>query len=110
MDKPKIIINSHSKEEQFKLILDTVDFKRDEEPRSKNKSQDQLPVTRRMEEFVEQINIQDNNEILTFFIIELKIIDVLFGIDILGDTDSLEIIIFTIYEISYTLIFTTFRS
>ncbi|KAM9969376.1 hypothetical protein ACTFIR_001210 [Dictyostelium discoideum] len=37
-------------------------------------------------EFVEQINIQVNNEIHTFFIIELDIIDVLFGNDILKDS------------------------
>ncbi|KAM9945004.1 hypothetical protein ACTFIT_003254 [Dictyostelium discoideum] len=65
MDKPKIIINSHSKEKQFKLILDTGNVK---------------------EEFVEQINIQVNNEIHNFFIIELDIIDVLFGNDILKDS------------------------
>ncbi|KAM9954362.1 hypothetical protein ACTFIW_003903 [Dictyostelium discoideum] len=65
MDKPKIIINSHSKEEHFKLILDTGNVK---------------------EEFVEQINIQVNNEIHTIFIIELDIIDVLFGNDILKDS------------------------
>ncbi|KAM9954854.1 hypothetical protein ACTFIW_000957 [Dictyostelium discoideum] len=65
MDKRKIIINSHSKEEQFKLILDTGNVK---------------------EDFVEQINIQVNNEIHIFFIIELDIIDVLFGNDILKDS------------------------
>ncbi|KAM9954256.1 hypothetical protein ACTFIW_003797 [Dictyostelium discoideum] len=37
-------------------------------------------------QFVEQINIQVNNEIHTFFIIKLDIIDVLFGNDILKDS------------------------
>ncbi|KAM9955409.1 hypothetical protein ACTFIR_011847 [Dictyostelium discoideum] len=96
MDKPKIIINSHSKEEQFKLILDTgsnvsLINKRliSKEMRNhvhKTKAKINFPLLDVKEEFVEQINIQVNNEIHTFFIIELDIIDVLFGNDILKDS------------------------
>ncbi|KAM9973854.1 hypothetical protein ACTFIR_012918 [Dictyostelium discoideum] len=87
MGKPKIIINSHSKEEQFKLILDTgsnvsLINKRliSKEMRNhvhKTKAKINFPLLDVKEEFVEQINIQVNNEIHTFFIIELDIIDVL---------------------------------
>ncbi|KAM9967293.1 hypothetical protein ACTFIR_007533 [Dictyostelium discoideum] len=96
MDKPKIIINSHSKEEQFKLIIDTgsnvsLINKRliSKEMRNhvhKTKAKINFPLLNVKEEFVEQINIQVNNEIHTFFIIELDIIDILFGNDILKDS------------------------
>ncbi|KAM9990301.1 hypothetical protein ACTFIY_006332 [Dictyostelium cf. discoideum] len=96
MDKPKIIINSHSKEEQFKLILDTgsnvilinkrLISKEMENHVHKTKAKNNFPLLDVKEEFVEQINIQVNNEIHTFFIIELDIIDVLFGNDILKDS------------------------
>ncbi|KAM9967255.1 hypothetical protein ACTFIR_007495 [Dictyostelium discoideum] len=100
MDKPKIIINSHSKEEQFKLILDTVN----------NVSLfNKRLISKEMRNHDQKTKAKINFPLLDVWK-KLKIIDVLFGIDILGDTDSLEIIIFTIYEISYTLIFTTYRS
>ncbi|KAM9974095.1 hypothetical protein ACTFIR_009437 [Dictyostelium discoideum] len=96
MDKPKIIINSHSKEEQFKLILDTgsnvslinkrLISKEMKNHVHKTKAKINFPLLDVKEEFVEQINIQVNNEIHTFFIIELDIIDVLFGNDILKDS------------------------
>ncbi|KAM9975426.1 hypothetical protein ACTFIW_013308 [Dictyostelium discoideum] len=96
MDKPKIIINSHSKEEQFKLILDTgsnvslinkrLISKEMKNHVHKTKANINFPLLDLKEEFVEQINIQVNNEIHTFFIIELDIIDVLFGNDILKDS------------------------
>ncbi|KAM9954715.1 hypothetical protein ACTFIW_003315 [Dictyostelium discoideum] len=96
MDKPKIIINSHSKEEQFKLILDTgsnvslinkrLISKEMKNQVHKTKAKINFPLLEVKEEFVEQINIQVNNEIHTFFIIELDIIDVLFGNDILKDS------------------------
>ncbi|KAM9954971.1 hypothetical protein ACTFIW_000801 [Dictyostelium discoideum] len=96
MDKPKIIINSHSKEEQFNLILDTgsnvsLINKRliSKEMRNhvhKTKAKINFPFIDVKEEFVEQINKHVNNEIHTFFIIELDIIDVLFGNDILKDS------------------------
>ncbi|KAM9988926.1 hypothetical protein ACTFIY_004988 [Dictyostelium cf. discoideum] len=96
MGKPKIIINSHSKEEQFKLILDTgsnvsLINKRLISKEMKNhvhkiKAKINFPLLDVKEEFVEQINIQVNNEIHTFFIIELDIIDLLFGNDILKDS------------------------
>ncbi|KAM9974166.1 hypothetical protein ACTFIR_003882 [Dictyostelium discoideum] len=96
MDKPKIIINSHSKEEQFKLILDTgsnvslinerLISKEMKIHVHKTKAKITFPLPDVKEEFVEQINIQVNNEIYTFFIIELDIIDVLFGNDILKDS------------------------
>ncbi|KAM9983570.1 hypothetical protein ACTFIY_000292 [Dictyostelium cf. discoideum] len=96
MDKPKIIINSHSKEEQFKLILDTgsnvslinkrLISREMENHVHKTKAKINFPLLDVKEEFVEQINIQVNNEIHTFFIIELDIIDVLFGNDILKDS------------------------
>ncbi|KAM9960512.1 hypothetical protein ACTFIW_009654 [Dictyostelium discoideum] len=89
MDKPKIIINSHSKEEQFKLILDTgsnvslinkrLISKEMKNHVHKTKAKINFPLLDVKEEFVEQINIQVNNEIHTFFIIELDIIDVLFS-------------------------------
>ncbi|KAM9998708.1 hypothetical protein ACTFIY_008369 [Dictyostelium cf. discoideum] len=82
MDKPKIIINSHSKEEQFKLIL----YTGSNNHVHKTKAKINFPLLDVKEEFVEQINIQVNNEIHTFFIIELDIIDVLFGNDILKDS------------------------
>ncbi|KAM9992246.1 hypothetical protein ACTFIY_009676 [Dictyostelium cf. discoideum] len=95
MDKPKIIINSHSKEEQFKLILDTggnvnlinkrLISKEMKNHVHKTKAKIYFTLLDVKEEFVEQINIQDNNEIHTFFIIELDIIHVLFGNDILKD-------------------------
>ncbi|KAM9978248.1 hypothetical protein ACTFIY_012020 [Dictyostelium cf. discoideum] len=85
MDKPKIIINSHTKEEQFKLILDTgsnvslinkrLISKEMENHVHKTKAKINFPLLDVKEEFVEQINIQVNNEIHTFFIIELDIID-----------------------------------
>ncbi|EAL60367.1 hypothetical protein DDB_G0294228, partial [Dictyostelium discoideum AX4] len=96
MDIPNIIINSHSKEKQFKLILDTgsnvsLINKRLISNEMKNhvhktKAKIKFPLLEVKEEFVEQINIQVNNEIYTFFIIELDIIDVLFGNDILKDS------------------------
>ncbi|KAM9986890.1 hypothetical protein ACTFIY_011310 [Dictyostelium cf. discoideum] len=96
MDKPKIIINSHSKEEQFKLILDTgsnvslinkrLISKEMENHVHKTKAKINFPLLDVKEVFVEQINIQVNNEIHTFFIIDLDIIDVLFGNDILKDS------------------------
>ncbi|KAM9984048.1 hypothetical protein ACTFIY_000789 [Dictyostelium cf. discoideum] len=96
MDKPKIIINSHSKEEQFKLILDTgsnvslinkrLISREMENHVHKTKAKINFPLVDVKEEFIEQINIQVNNEIHTFFIIELDIIDVLFGNDILKDS------------------------
>ncbi|KAM9975415.1 hypothetical protein ACTFIW_007683 [Dictyostelium discoideum] len=96
MDKPKIIINSHSKEEQFKLILNTgsnvslinkrLISKEMKNHVQKTKDKINFPLLNVKEEFVEQINIQVNNEIHTFFIIELDIIDVLFGNDILKDS------------------------
>ncbi|KAM9954846.1 hypothetical protein ACTFIW_000949 [Dictyostelium discoideum] len=96
MDKPRIIINSHSKEEQFKLILDTgsnvslinkrLISKEMKNHVHKTKAKINFPLLDVKEEFVEQINIQVNNEIHTFFIIELDIIDVLFGNDILKDS------------------------
>ncbi|KAM9954271.1 hypothetical protein ACTFIW_003812 [Dictyostelium discoideum] len=96
MDKPKIIINSHSKEEQLKLILDTgsnvslinkrLISKEMKNHVHKTKAKINFPLLDVKEEFVEQINIQVNNEIHTFFIIELDIIDVLFGNDILKDS------------------------
>ncbi|KAM9964040.1 hypothetical protein ACTFIW_005683 [Dictyostelium discoideum] len=52
----------------------------------KTKAKINFPLLDVKEEFVEQINIQVNNEIHTFFIIELDIIDVLFGNDILKDS------------------------
>ncbi|KAM9978266.1 hypothetical protein ACTFIY_011995 [Dictyostelium cf. discoideum] len=85
MDKPKIIINSHTKEELFKLILDTgsnvslinkrLISKEMENHVHKTKAKINFPLLDVKEEFVEQINIQVNNEIHTFFIIELDIID-----------------------------------
>ncbi|KAM9995171.1 hypothetical protein ACTFIY_001360 [Dictyostelium cf. discoideum] len=96
MDKPKIIINSHTKEEQFNLILDTgsnvslinkrLISKEMENHVHKTKVKINFPLLDVKEEFVEQINIQVNNEIHTFFIIELDIINVLFGNDILKDS------------------------
>ncbi|KAM9974246.1 hypothetical protein ACTFIR_003962 [Dictyostelium discoideum] len=96
MDKPKIIINSHSKEEQLKLILDTgsnvslinkrLISKEMKNHVHKTKAKINFPLLDVKEEFVEQINIQVNNEIHTFFIIELDIIDVLFGNNILKDS------------------------
>ncbi|KAM9952317.1 hypothetical protein ACTFIT_003011 [Dictyostelium discoideum] len=96
MDKPKIIINSHSKEKQFKLILDTgsnvslinkrLISKDMKNHVHKTKAKINFPLLGVKEEFVEQINIQVNNEIHNFFIIELDIIDVLFGNDILKDS------------------------
>ncbi|KAM9982218.1 hypothetical protein ACTFIZ_006729 [Dictyostelium cf. discoideum] len=96
MNKPRIIINSHTKEQQFKLILDTgsnvsLINKRliTNEMRNhvlKTKANINFPLLDVKEEFVEQINIQINNDIHTFFIIELDIIDVLFGNDILKDS------------------------
>ncbi|EAL66749.2 hypothetical protein DDB_G0281535 [Dictyostelium discoideum AX4] len=96
MDKPKIIINSHSKEKQFKLILDTgsnvslinkrLISKDMKNHVHKTKAKINFPLLDVKEEFVEQINIQVNNEIHNFFIIELDIIDVLFGNDILKDS------------------------
>ncbi|KAM9994001.1 hypothetical protein ACTFIZ_011967 [Dictyostelium cf. discoideum] len=96
MNKPRIIINSHTKEQQFKLILDTgsnvslinkrliTNEMRDHVHKTKAKIN--FPLLDVKEEFVEQINIQINNDIHTFFIIELDIIDVLFGNDILKDS------------------------
>ncbi|KAM9985587.1 hypothetical protein ACTFIZ_000200 [Dictyostelium cf. discoideum] len=88
MNKPRIIINSYTKEQQFKLILDTgsnvsLINKRliTNEMRNhvhKTKAKINFPLLDVKEEFVEQINIQINNDIHTFFIIELDIIDVLF--------------------------------
>ncbi|KAM9954689.1 hypothetical protein ACTFIW_003289 [Dictyostelium discoideum] len=52
----------------------------------KTKAKINFPLLDVKEEFVEQINIQVNNEIHTFFIIELDIIDVIFGNDILKDS------------------------
>ncbi|KAM9948566.1 hypothetical protein ACTFIT_009764 [Dictyostelium discoideum] len=85
MDKPKIIINSHSKEKQFKLILDTgsnvslinkrLISKDMKNHVHKTKAKINFPLLDVKEEFVEQINIQVNNEIHNFFIIELDIID-----------------------------------
>ncbi|KAM9948435.1 hypothetical protein ACTFIT_001785 [Dictyostelium discoideum] len=96
MDKPKIIINSHSKEKQFKLILDTgsnvslinkrLISKDMKNHVHKTKAKINFPLLDVKEEFVEQINMQVNNEIHNFFIIELDIIDVLFGNDILKDS------------------------
>ncbi|KAM9982198.1 hypothetical protein ACTFIZ_006733 [Dictyostelium cf. discoideum] len=96
MNKPRIIINSHTKEQPFKLILDTgsnvslinkrliTNEMRDHVHKTKAKIN--FPLLDVKEEFVEQINIQINNDIHTFFIIELDIIDVLFGNDILKDS------------------------
>ncbi|KAM9981527.1 hypothetical protein ACTFIY_003850 [Dictyostelium cf. discoideum] len=85
MGKPKIIINYHSKEEQFKLILDVgsnvslinkrLISKEMENHVHKTKAKINFPLLDVKEEFIEQINIQVNNEIHTFFIIELDIID-----------------------------------
>ncbi|KAM9985649.1 hypothetical protein ACTFIZ_012318 [Dictyostelium cf. discoideum] len=88
MNKPRIIINSHTKEQQFKLILDTgsnvslinkrLITKEIRNHIHKTKAKINFPLLDVKEEFVEQINIQINNDIHTFFLIELDIIDVLF--------------------------------
>ncbi|KAM9979636.1 hypothetical protein ACTFIY_008870 [Dictyostelium cf. discoideum] len=116
MGKPKIIINSHSKEEQFKLILDTGSSvslinKRLISKEMKNhdhkiKAKINFPLLDVKEEFVEQINIQVINEIHTLFIVELDIINVLFGNDILKDSiinqkDKLIKLYNSTYKINY---------
>ncbi|KAM9957041.1 hypothetical protein ACTFIR_003778 [Dictyostelium discoideum] len=87
MDEPKIIINSHSKEEQFKLILDTVSnislikkrlISKEMNYVHKAKAKINFPLLDFKKEFVEQINLQVNNEIHAFFIIEFDIIDTSF--------------------------------
>ncbi|KAM9991087.1 hypothetical protein ACTFIY_007126 [Dictyostelium cf. discoideum] len=111
MDKPKIIINSHSKEEQFKLILDTgsnvslinkrLISKEIKNHVHKTKAKINFPLLDVKEEFVEQINIQVKNEIHTFFIIELDIIDVLF----VPRKDTVEVVSLTKkYEIGMVII------